>query len=120
MGLGNENITSIILIGYNNDNFDNKVLCRSMPNLLYHGLESYTENIEKKLFTFDVIKHTPKRAKLGVEYTRLFGQESANSIEWHDAMGDVEATGEIARKLFNTAEIYEKSLNFYREYSKIM
>ena len=91
-----------------------------MPNLLYHGLDSYTENIEKKLFSFDVIKHTPKRSKLGVEYTRLFGQDSANLIEWHDAKGDVEATAKIARKLFNATEIYEKSVNFFREYSKIM
>merc|ERR1711934_73523 len=118
--LGDENIASVVLIGYNNDNFDNKVLCRSMPNLLYHGLESYTENIERKLFSFDVIKHTPKRCKLGVEFARLFGQNSANLIEWHDAKGDVEATAKIAKKLFNATEIYEKSVNFYREYSKIM
>ena len=118
VGLGDENIDTIILIGYNNELFDNKVLSREMPNLLYHGVESYIANVEKKLFYFDVCRHLGERIKLGKLYERHFGIQKAQLIEWHDAKGDVEATCEITQLLWNQTEIYDKKTNFYQKYIK--
>lgn len=118
IGLNDENVSKIVLIGYNSNTFDNRMLCQNMPILLHHNLQSYTDNVKQKLYYFDFLQALPKRVKLITEFKRVFGAEESAQINWHDALGDVVATQMLCRNKLNATEIFEGKRNFYESYSQ--
>jgi len=114
LGLYDENYTRVVVIGYNNQTFDNKIIMREIPTLLSD------KSLANKLYFFDVYRSIEKvkgqSYKLQNFYTREFGEESARAVEWHDGLADVKATRQLCRKFFNATQIYAHAENFQDYY----